>query len=271
MCAHSFGLSKSVPEMGPTGGDVAHAAGKTHVTTRHLVGTPGFIDPLYSDSGRLDKFTDGYAMGVTYLIALTGLAAVPAKEHVCDLRLLHSSPEWPKAKLAELVDQSAGPWPPAVVAELLANYLWLTCQRRLERRSVDDVLGRMEALLKRADAAIEKSRREATAHVAANASPSAQQQQQQQQQPVQQLRTQPPVSSPTTGPEMVNGFLIQPSDATSGLANPLAPPLPPSARLPRSSRRGTTQHGPAIDVHGHAPDLQGVGIPPRPGRPLRRQ
>ena len=67
-----FGLAKHAREFTDSG--------QTHVTTNHLVGTPGYIDPLYSDSGRYDQKTDAYAMGISLLVCLVGESAVKAKE-----------------------------------------------------------------------------------------------------------------------------------------------------------------------------------------------
>ena len=55
------------------------AGGDTHVSSRNLVGTPGFIDPLALNSGRYSQLTDGYALGVTMLMCLTGRDALQAR------------------------------------------------------------------------------------------------------------------------------------------------------------------------------------------------
>lgn len=39
------------------------SSGRTHVSSRSLVGTAGYIDPLYANSGQYSQHTDGFAMG----------------------------------------------------------------------------------------------------------------------------------------------------------------------------------------------------------------
>ena len=206
--------------------------------------------------------------GRTYLIALTGLAAVPAKEHVCDLRLLHSSPEWPKAKLAELVDQCrlTATGRGGRVARQLSR---VTCQRRLSGgrwmtcSSVWKLFSNGLTLLSRRVAARQLRmwpRMHRRPHSSSSSSSSSQA-------AAAHAATR---VEPYYRPEMVNGFLIQPSDATSGLANPWPRPFlrrrvchAPLA----AAQRSMGQQLMFMDTHR----ICRAGIPPRPGRPLRRQ
>ena len=56
---------------------IAHA--HAHVCIQGLVGTAGYIDPIYANSGQYSQLTDGYALGVTLLVCLTGTT----REHTC--------------------------------------------------------------------------------------------------------------------------------------------------------------------------------------------
>tara|TARA_B110000858_G_scaffold101298_1_gene116396 strand:- start:830 stop:1165 length:336 start_codon:yes stop_codon:yes gene_type:complete len=44
-------------------------ATQTHFSTALVRGTPGFVDPLIVNGGQHSVFTDGYAVGVTVLMA----------------------------------------------------------------------------------------------------------------------------------------------------------------------------------------------------------
>jgi len=59
--------------------------GRTHVTTRNMVGTMGYIDPLYSQTGKYCQSTDGYALGITVLVALTGKSASVAHDECSEM------------------------------------------------------------------------------------------------------------------------------------------------------------------------------------------
>ena len=46
--------------------------GRSHASLGGVCGTTGYIDPLLNDSAQATPVTDGYAVGVTLLQALTG-------------------------------------------------------------------------------------------------------------------------------------------------------------------------------------------------------
>ena len=55
-----------------------------HLTTfTSIAGTNGYMDDYYQSTGRFDAAADGYAIGVSILVTLTGWAAVdPAEGHI---------------------------------------------------------------------------------------------------------------------------------------------------------------------------------------------
>ena len=76
-------------------------------------GTPGFVDPLIMNGLQHSPRTDGYAMGVTILMALVALPAV-GLEHKCRLMLKHpNTPE--RWQPPGLPDATAGEWPPRML------------------------------------------------------------------------------------------------------------------------------------------------------------
>ena len=72
-----------------------------------IAGTNGFMDSFYQSTGKFDASADGYAMGVTLLVLLTGWPAVdPGVGHVvdrCDVEeeeiaaRAHERAQWPDA------------------------------------------------------------------------------------------------------------------------------------------------------------------------------
>ena len=51
------------------------AGAQTHLATRHVQGTAGYLDPLMTNGLQHSALTDGYAFGITTLVALTGQSA----------------------------------------------------------------------------------------------------------------------------------------------------------------------------------------------------
>jgi len=114
------GLAKQAHEM---------QGGRTHLTTRNLAGTTGYIDPLYADSGQYSQTTDAYAMGVTLLVALSGRRALQAKDAADDA--LEDVTDC--TALQRALDPAAG-WPEPAAAELLRVVKGLYWERRQQRR-----------------------------------------------------------------------------------------------------------------------------------------
>ena len=113
------------------------SAGRTHVSSRSLVGTAGFVDPLYANSGQYSQLTDGYAMGMTLLVCLTSrpaLEALDAAEGALELpRLAHTCAD-PEADWPETVSQE--------VVELVVGLAWRRTAR--SRMSLADALRKLE-------------------------------------------------------------------------------------------------------------------------------
>lgn len=151
-----FGLAKHACELS--------TSGRTHLSTRHLVGTPGYIDPLYADTGRYDQRTDNYAMGISLLVALTGRAALQAKEEAADLlddpsRATRSGAAgaWPPPTAGAATAGSAGvalpDWPLEVVEQLARLVVGLSWERTARRRmSTEAALARLEEVAQAAAA-----------------------------------------------------------------------------------------------------------------------
>jgi len=77
----------------------------THVSNSTLAGTHGFLDPHYSQTGKYDRACDGYAVGVTLLMALTARAAFDGTETLPD-RCCNAA--------AAVVADPFAAWPPQV-------------------------------------------------------------------------------------------------------------------------------------------------------------
>ena len=121
----------------------AHALqeGRTHLTTRNLVGTVGYIDPLYANSGHYSQTTDAYAMGVTLLVALSGRRAQDATDAADDaLEDLEDTPA-----VLQAIDQRAG-WPVEVARPLLRVVKGLTHGRQQRRMALATALQTLEGV-----------------------------------------------------------------------------------------------------------------------------
>ncbi|XP_015866824.3 LRR receptor-like serine/threonine-protein kinase IOS1 [Ziziphus jujuba] len=74
-----FGLSKTFSTDSTTG---------SHVSTSVVAGTPGYLDPVYYVSNRLNEKSDIYSFGVVLLEIITGRPAIDEshnrKIHICD-------------------------------------------------------------------------------------------------------------------------------------------------------------------------------------------
>ncbi|GJP86275.1 hypothetical protein CLOP_g16318 [Closterium sp. NIES-67] len=89
-----FGLARAVDDW------------KTHVETR-VMGSVGYIDPIYFDSGMLSKKSDTYAFGIFLLELISGCSALDG--NFKELRRLVTARDYPDAAL--VMDPSlSGQW-----------------------------------------------------------------------------------------------------------------------------------------------------------------
>ena len=90
--------------------------------------------------------TDGYALGVTILVALTALSAIGLHEK-CHLML--RSPDCPERWEAPgIPDATAGDWPQGVVRRLLALAVGLSLERfKADRITVKEASAELEAIV----------------------------------------------------------------------------------------------------------------------------
>ena len=87
-----------------------------------MIGTAGYVDPLYANSGQYSQHTDGYAMGVTLLTCLVGRPALEAMDRAESIledptlltrqapgqSCLDATAEWPQATSVALTKLVVG-------------------------------------------------------------------------------------------------------------------------------------------------------------------
>jgi len=111
-----------------------------------IKGTPGFLDPLATNSaGHVSEVNDGFAMGITILVALTGL---PATDIQPRCRQLLCNPGRPDKWVAPgRPDATAGEWPDAVATGLAAVVVGLAMEQfKEDRLPLPEALAELEAL-----------------------------------------------------------------------------------------------------------------------------
>ena len=117
------------------------AAAATHLSTVNGVkGTPGFMDPLMTNSGgRVSELSDGFAMGVTLLVTFTALEAADLLQRC---RLMLRKPEQPAKWIAPgVADAKAGAWPDDVQAGLASLVVGLVTATTLQRyKDLQDII-----------------------------------------------------------------------------------------------------------------------------------
>ena len=96
-----FGLAR---EALPSG----HSLVASHLSGVLPSGTQGFLDPLFVNSGRLSATSDGFALGIVMLQALT---ALPVVDILARCRRLLRSPSQPAVWAAPGVADVAAGWP----------------------------------------------------------------------------------------------------------------------------------------------------------------
>jgi serine/threonine protein kinase len=117
----------------------AQRPGATHLTTSTTIaGTIGYLDEFYQNGGRFDEKADGYAVGVTLLVLLTGRPAVVEGEHIigrCEVDDV------------TLVADERAQWPSAVAQEVLKVSMDLVKRNRSMRITLSTALQRLEQLV----------------------------------------------------------------------------------------------------------------------------
>jgi hypothetical protein len=111
--------------------------GRTHLSTATLLGTPGYIDPLYTESGQYSEVTDGYALGIACLECLAG-APAPGLLDACAEAL-----EEPSEAAAAAAFEG---WPARValaVVRVVVGLSWRRVRRR--RMPLAEALAALEA------------------------------------------------------------------------------------------------------------------------------
>ena len=123
--------------LGDAGLARAKVGGQSLQTSMHLVGTPGFLDPNYQNTGRFDESCDGYALGVTLLMLLTGRRAWEGQETLIDFCTERN---------ADMLADPHCHWPSEAAEEVLEVARRLVATPRRNRISVTDARRRLEAL-----------------------------------------------------------------------------------------------------------------------------
>jgi serine/threonine protein kinase len=123
--------------LGDAGLARAKVGGQSLQTSMHLVGTPGFLDPNYQNTGRFDESCDGYALGVTLLMLLTGRRAWEGQETLIDFCT---------GRNADVLADPHCQWPSEVAEGVLEVARGLVVTPRRDRISVRDARRRLEAL-----------------------------------------------------------------------------------------------------------------------------
>jgi serine/threonine protein kinase len=110
--------------------------GQSHLSVT-LAGTSGFMDPNYLQTGHFDERCDGYSLGVTLLMLLTG-----RRERNGGVTLVNFC----MGRNAEVLADTTCQWPPNVAQGMLEVARRLVTDPRHDRISVADARRRLEEL-----------------------------------------------------------------------------------------------------------------------------
>lgn len=120
-----FGLSKKAGEL---------KAAQSHISTRTIIGTPGYIAKEFMETGHMSPACDVYSLGVTILAVATGLPVYKDGNHLPDLvaylrRNLESQPGDPSTLLLQsALASSSADWSFSGGSEALLQLLGLGAQ-----------------------------------------------------------------------------------------------------------------------------------------------
>eukprot|EP00900_Chrysochromulina_parva_P015167 jgi/Chrpa1/23651/Chrysochromulina_OHIO_Genome00013361-RA len=138
--------------LGASATGAAQPAQHTHLSTSTVRGTPGFVDSLVVNGLQHSEATDGFALGVTLLMSLTGLPAV-GLFHRCHelLRRTDDVAAW-----EHLLD---GFWPRSVAAEVaqIAHALCMPLFRE-DRLPLPDALRQITSVISQSSEALAQGR-----------------------------------------------------------------------------------------------------------------
>ncbi|EOD20710.1 hypothetical protein EMIHUDRAFT_241925, partial [Emiliania huxleyi CCMP1516] len=116
----------------------------SHLSTQRIFGKPGYMDPIILNDGQASQLTDGFALGITLLVALTGRGALGLLS-ACDDAL-----EEPDT--AESIAAADAGWSAAQAEELARLVVGLAFVRKKKRMPLAEALPRLEALVEAAGA-----------------------------------------------------------------------------------------------------------------------
>ncbi|EOD36525.1 hypothetical protein EMIHUDRAFT_226294, partial [Emiliania huxleyi CCMP1516] len=117
----------------------ATAGQVSHLSTQRIFGKPGYIDPIVLNDGQASQLTDGFALGITLLVSLTGRGALGLL-NACDGAL-----EEPDT--AEAIAAADAGWSAAQAEELVRLVVGLAYERKRKRMPLAEALLRLEALV----------------------------------------------------------------------------------------------------------------------------
>ncbi|EOD17173.1 hypothetical protein EMIHUDRAFT_124117, partial [Emiliania huxleyi CCMP1516] len=114
----------------------------SHLSTQRIFGKPGYMDSIIMHDGQASQLTDGYALGSTLLVALTGRGALGLL-NACDDAL-----EEPDT--AESIAAADAGWSAAQAEELARLVVGLALVKKKKRMPLVEALPRLEALVEAA-------------------------------------------------------------------------------------------------------------------------
>merc|ERR1719424_2136542 len=121
----------------------------SHLSTQGIFGKPGYMDPIISLDGQASQLTDGFALGITLLVALTGCGA---------LGLLNAcEDELEEPDTAERIAAADAGWSAAQAEALTRLVVGLAYARKKKRMPLAEALPRLEALVEAAGEGEEKA------------------------------------------------------------------------------------------------------------------
>ncbi|XP_065004376.1 probable LRR receptor-like protein kinase At1g51890 isoform X1 [Musa acuminata AAA Group] len=131
-----FGLSKSF-----------QSDEQTHISTKSVVGTPGYIDPEYHQTYQLTEKSDVYSFGVVLLELITGRPPlVPGSENTHIVQWI--TPHLSMGSIDDIVDESLrGEYDPTCVWKILDLAIRCTANKGSQRPTMFEVVMQLRSCL----------------------------------------------------------------------------------------------------------------------------